>query len=195
MQDIEKEIVVMATPQELRKIRIKNDYQEMKNIQGKIIQWRSIKGEYPYIEAYELTVNIKTIIGSSPDYRDFQILTIKLPPTYPFSPPECFMLSTPKVFHPNWYSNGRWCFGTWDISEGLGHHVIRMIRSLQFDPDITNSNSPANYSARDWYLDNLNMHLFPCDKQILPDPTKSRFTKTILKHPKFIIEKSFEGVL
>ena len=84
------------------------------------------------------------------------------------------MQSSPQPFHPNWYRDKRWCYGKWDISEGLGHHVIRMIRTLQFDPEITDSNSPANGDARDWYLANQHQNLFPCDRKILPDPTKKK---------------------
>ena len=165
----------MATPQEQRKIRMKNDYQEMENVKGEIIKWRAIRGDPPHIEVYELTVHVRTIIGPRPDYRDTHVIVVTLPPSYPTVAPLVVMQTTPQPYHPNWYRDKRWCYGTWNISEGLGHHVIRMIRTLQFDTEITNPESPANQEAKDWYLRNLARGWFPCDRQTLPDPTKSRF--------------------
>src|SRR5690349_13099934 len=81
------------------------------------------------------------------------------------------MISAPFPFHPNWNKEGLWCHGTWIISEGLGHNVVRMIRTLQFDLEITNEGSPANWDAKNWYSQHKNSGLFPCDRQVLPDPT------------------------
>lgn len=178
----------MVTPQEARKIRLKNDHTEMVNIKGDLIQWKSVKGEPPYIEAYELVVKIRTITGSQPSYRNEHTIYLELPSTYPNSPPEIYMRTSPPPFHPNWYSNGKWCYGHWEISEGLGHHVIRMIRTLQFDLEITNPNSPANGSASDWFLAKQGKNLFPCDRTVLPDPTKSRFQIQPQTKPKFNIQ-------
>jgi ubiquitin-protein ligase len=165
----------MPTPQEKRKTRIGNDYIEMQNIQGPIVQWHPIRGQPPYVEVYELTINVRTIIGTGPDYRDTHVIRVMLPQNYPNVIPETIMQTNPPPFHPNWFSDGRWCGGTWDISEGLGHHVIRMIRTLQFDSIITNPDSSANKPAMNWYMENRNRGWFPCDRQILPDPIKSRF--------------------
>jgi ubiquitin-protein ligase len=165
----------MATPQERRRIRLKNDYAEMVNIKGDIVNWKILNGSAPYVEGYELTVNIRTITSSRPDYRSRHVLQVTLPPDYPFSAPLTIMSTMPAPFHPNWFRDGRWCYGSWDIAEGLGHHIIRMVRTLQFDPDITNPNSPANGDASYWYRSNQLRGWFPCDRTILPDPTKSRF--------------------
>lgn len=168
----------MPTPQEIRNIRLKHDYKEMVNIQrmNNIISWKVIKGIAPHVEEYELTINIKTIISSSPNYRDQHLVKVTLPGDYPRKPPEVHMISSPQPFHPNWYKNSKWCYGTWNMSEGLGHHVIRMIRTLQYDKEITNENSPANTDANKWYMENKNSNLFPCDNQVLPDPTKGGFS-------------------
>lgn len=165
----------MTTPQEARRIRLKNDHAEMVNIRGDLIQWKPTKGEPPYVEAYELVVKIKTIIGRQPKYRDEHVINLELPENYPIVAPQINMRTSPPPFHPNWYRNGNWCFGSWDISEGLGHHVIRMIRTLQFDIEITNPDSAANGDAKEWYLEKQGRNLFPCDSTVLPDPTKSKF--------------------
>lgn len=162
------------TPQEQRKIRLQNDYQEMLNIKGNIVDWRTTKGSPPYVEAYELTVRVRTIIGSGPNYRGEHIILIELPANYPIGPPQTSMRTTPQPFHPNWYSSGRWCYGSWDFSESLGHHVIRMIQTLQFNLDITNPNSAANSEANSWFQANQGRSLFPCDNTVLPDPTKKK---------------------
>lgn len=179
----------MPTPQEIRNIRLKHDYKEMCNIRGPIIEWRATSGTPPYVEEYLLTVKVRSIIGQGPNYRDEHVIRLELPGGYPQAPPTAIMVSDPVVFHPNWWADRRWCYGTWDFSEGLGHYVVRMIRTLQYDPLITNEDSPANASARDWYLANRGRGLFPCDRQTLPDPTKTRFETNVSIRKKFDIHK------
>lgn len=155
-------------------LRLKHDYKEMCNIRGPIITWRAIGGIPPYVEAYLLTFNVRSIIGPGPRYRDLHVVRLEASNNYPATPPTVVMVSDPVVFHPNWWVDKHWCYGTWDVSEGLGHHVIRMLRTLQYDPLITNEQSPANEAAMEWYVSNRRSGLFPCDTQLLPDPSKSK---------------------
>ncbi|MEL6134489.1 MAG: hypothetical protein AAFR59_14095 [Bacteroidota bacterium] len=148
----------------------------MVNIKGDVIQWKAVKGTPPYVEAYKLTINVRSITDERPTFRNTHTISMELPAAYPRVAPQIIMLTTPPPFHPNWYQVGKWCFGTWDISEGLGHHVIRMIRTLQFDLEITNPDSPANGEANRWFCARRNSGIFPCDSTPLPDPTKSRFS-------------------
>lgn len=161
------------TPQELHAERLKNDHTEMCNLRGDIVTWRSIRGTAPYVNEYEIIVNVRTIIGEQPNYRDKHVIRVRLPDNYPSAPPQTVMRSSPFPFHPNWYVSGTWCYGTW-TEEGLGHHIIRMIRTLQYDPEITFPESAANPVARDWYRRNLSKGFFPCDRKVLPDPTHKR---------------------
>ena len=164
----------MATPQEIRKIRLKNDYDQMCNIKGNVISWVATKGAEPYVEEYKITLHIRTIVGAGregPLYRDASVVTVTLPPDYPMRPPKTVMVSAPQPFHPNWFTSKNWCFGTWSMSEALGDHVIRMVKTLQFDLDITNEHSPANGEANSWYIANKRSGLFPCDRTRLPDPS------------------------
>jgi ubiquitin-protein ligase len=163
----------MATPQEIRLRRLKNDYQEMVNIRGEVIDWEITEGQAPYPEGYRLKLNVRTISNETPEYSGTHELQLTLPEAYPQAPPQIEFLSEPLPYHPNWYKSGRWCFGTWEMSEGLGHHVIRMVRTLQYDQEITNEHSPANYDANDWYVAHKNSGMFPSDAQILPDPTRT----------------------
>jgi ubiquitin-protein ligase len=173
------------TPQEIRKTRLQSDYKEMCNIRGPIIAWEATRGAPPNLEAYRLTVSVRSIIGPTPTYRDRHVIDLTMPANYPYAPPLAKMVSQPGAFHPNWWPDKRWCHGLWDLSESLGHFIIRMIRTLQFDPIITNENSPANGDANDWYLLHRNEGLFPCDRQSLPDPTKSRFEIQVPVRKKF----------
>ena len=174
----------MTTPQEQRRIRLANDYREMMNLRGPIVSWNARQGQPPHVEVYELTVNIRSIIGPAPRFRDQHQILITLPATYPHhSAPEIKMISRPVVFHPNWWNHGGWCYGSsWEVSEGLGHHVIRMLRTLQFNRDITHPGSAANHEAASWYQTHIRE--FPCDSQTLPDPTKSRFRMGADPEPK-----------
>jgi ubiquitin-protein ligase len=167
----------MATPLERRYIRLSNDYKQMVNLrsQGNIITWTPLKGTEPYIEAYAVTVRVRSLIRGGAQSRNEHVVTVDLPADYPTAPPRIVMTSTPPVFHPNWFPSAQWCFGSWTPAESLGHHIVRMVQTLQYDPDITNPKSPANKEANDWYLRMLrvNPSLFPCDRQLLPDPTKA----------------------
>jgi ubiquitin-protein ligase len=162
----------MATPLEIRNRRLANDYQEMLNIKSPMIDWVIRYGKAPIIEAYEITLNIRTVVSAVPDYESTHKLLLSLPENYPQAAPSIEFLSKPP-FHPNWYVAGKWCFGTWEMSEGLGHHIVRMLRTLQFDPEITNEYSPANREANGWYIRNKNSGIFPTDSQILPDPSRA----------------------
>jgi len=165
----------MPTPQEIRKIRLGSDYKEMLQIRGDIIQWKSLRGNQPYIEEYEITINVHTIysVDSSgrPLHRESNVVHLTIHNDYPTVAPMVRMITTPAPYHPNWYTDGRWCYGSWNPTESLGDYVIRMIKTLQYDSFITNENSPANSAARDWYIANKNSGWFPCDRKNLPDPT------------------------
>ena len=169
----------MPTPQEIRKIRLGNDYKQMKNIQDSgVISWEPVKGTPPYVEEYRVTIRVRTIVGKrfddSPVYREVSVVKVVLPANYPMFHPIVTMESSPFPFHPNWYPGGVWCHGHWNIGEALGDHVIRMVKTLQFDPSITNENDAANDSAKQWYIAQKRSGLFPCDKTRLPDPSASR---------------------
>jgi ubiquitin-protein ligase len=181
-------------PQEIRNMRLKHDYSEMLSIRGPIIAWKAIKGTIPFVEEYEIIINIKSIIGPEPKYRNKHIVKVVLPSSYPNSAPDIRMITRPFVFHPNWYKDGKWCFGSWNIGEGLADHVLRMIRTLQYDLDITNEHSPANSYANAFYTNKRRSGIFPCDKATLPIPSqleiepKKKFVINDSEIKKFIIK-------
>lgn len=180
------------TPQELRNVRLKSDYKEMCNIRGPIVSWQVTRGTPPFVEAYRLTVNVRSVIGPGPTYRDQHVIDVVIPADYPTgSHPKLTMVSEPLVFHPNWWPPPRrfWCGGTWDFAEGLGHHVLRMIRTLQYDTVITNEDSAANAEAKVWYLSHRDEGIFPCDRQKLPNPRKNKFEVEPVVRKKFEVRQ------
>src|SRR4051812_21225455 len=130
--------MTMPTPQEIRRERLLHDQDEMRRIQSTMIRITSF-GSPP--ERYILTLRVRTIIGPRPDYRAEHRVRVTLPAGYPAKPPEIVMLSQPQPFHPNWWPQGLFCYGSWTMEESLGDHILRMIRTLQFDPEITNPKS------------------------------------------------------
>lgn len=161
------------TPQEIRRQRLSHDARQMQRIHSDLIGVQEF-GSPP--DRYVLTVRVKTIIGPVPDFRDQHEIELTLPAGYPMTKPEARMLTRPQPFHPNWFGSGIWCSGDdWNPTEGLGFFVLRMVRTLQFDPDITNPSSPANREAAVWYTQRLPRGEFPCDHSVLPDPEHNRF--------------------
>jgi len=171
------------TPLEQRRIRLGNDYGTMENIRRPWLKWRPLRGAPPFVEQYELELQLRTIVSSKPAYRDNHVIQITLGADYPVSSaPIVQMITKPFAFHPNWFpSSGRWCYGTWLVYESLGAHVVRMIQTLQYNEDITNEHSAANGEARAWYLANRSRGLFPCDRTPLPDPTGTAQQATLKK--------------
>ena len=152
-------------PEEQRKIRPKNDYQSMVNISRTWLTWRVETGSAPHVESYEVTAKIKTITGPPPTYTLDHKIRIDLPQNYPLgSAPTITYLGATKPFHPNWWTSGKWCYGSWLVHESLGQHLVRMLPTLQYDTQITNELSPANRDAAAWYVQSKNKGWFPCDK-------------------------------
>lgn len=165
------------TIQELHRKRISNDYKEMCKLrESPMISWTAVKGKAPYIEEYLLTIKVNTYSGPDIPMKQCKV-RITLPPQYPNVAPETRMEGT-LVYHPNWYTSGRWCCGSYRPTESLGSYVIRLIQTLQYDKTVTNENSPANSDASAWYRSNKESGRFPSDKQPLPMLTgKPRFRR------------------
>jgi len=164
-----------VTPQELRRNKLAADYEEMRAIRGAVIHWEATHGQRPYFDQYFLRVRVRTIVGPGPDYADEVLLRLDLPPDYPFrSAPVIRVDPGPLPFHPNWFTSGHWCYGDWAPGDGLGFHVIRMVRTLQFEPGMTNLGSIANFEAASWWQSVQNRRYFPSDRQRLPDFTERR---------------------
>lgn len=154
----------------LHQIRLRNDYEKMMRMSDTVITVTPSGGTPPYVNEYDLTVNVRSITGPAPTYRNQHHIKLRIPNEYPERPPLAFMTDA-VVYHPNWFtSDNRWCYGSWDMQESLAAYVLRMVRTLQYDKEITNERSPANVEAKNWYVSQRSSGLFPCDTTPLPDP-------------------------
>ena len=154
----------MATPEDVRRARLEADYEEMKSIQGNVISWQAY-GTPPH--DYIVSFNIRSYINTSLT-RDEHRIRIILSPSHPFEKPVVMMHEMVPIFHPHVWPDGKVCIGGWDYREGLGSFVVKLARLFQYDPDLVDPYSIANYNAADWYY--ANPTLFPSDRKILPVP-------------------------
>ena len=152
--------------------RLKADYRAMLEIQNRpYLTWIVTKGELPYAEEYLLTVRLCTYVLSAERGR-YLVSTVPactvlvtLRDSYPAVAPYIRMLTQPPVFHPDWYSKGTYCASApWSPALSLKDFVLRMLATLRWEPDVMNTQTPANYKALEWYLRRRdNAALFPCD--------------------------------
>lgn len=178
----------MADLRDLRNKRLNNEYRELMRINGSIIQIVPI-GSVPY-ESYRITFNIRTIISPSPTYRDKTVCTLTIPPNYPDGYPTITAEHTPYPWHVNWFTSGRWCHGGWNREESLVNFIHRCARTLQFDPEIADTGSPANGSAiAFWNANKRNRRVIPCDTQVLPTlDTPEAITINSRSKPQIVIK-------
>ena len=164
----------------IRNERLEADLREMLKIQDRpYISWTAAKGELPYVEEYLLRVKLRTYaLSIKHGVHTVGVLRectvgISLWDSYPYTAPYIRMLSLPPVFHPNWYSRGVYCPSEpWDPDCSLKDHVLRMLRTLQYEPSVIQADAPANCKALDWYMKNRDRtELFPSDKTQLSENT------------------------
>ncbi len=159
---------------ETRKKRLANDYREIMSMQGPVLSVKPISGIPPYVDEYELTIRLRSIIGPEPTYRGVHVVRISLPAGYPQTElPTTIMVTRPYPFHTNWFSTGRYCHGgSSRATEGLGNYVVRLMQVIAFHPSIIDVSSAANGEAAHWYQKKKrSTRLFPSDTTILPQPS------------------------
>lgn len=163
---------------ENRTERLARDYREMLKIQNRpYLKWIVTKGDPPYAEEYLLDVAVRTYVLSAENGRYIVrpvrrcVVSVTLRDPYPHVAPYIRMLSIPPVFHPRWYSKGSYCAAEpWRAEDPLKEYVLRMIGTLRYDPDLTDTAAPANYKALDWYRRRRDdAALFPCDTTALTE--------------------------
>ncbi len=156
--------------------RIEHDYYCMMKLSEMcpVIQWEAIGGTIPRVTKYKVTFNIRTIIGidafKKPKYRTKSTVIIDLK-DYPFGKLSTQMVEVPRPYHPNWYQSGSWCQrgGGSSVSEDLATLVIRMAKTIQFRPEVTSVKDWADPIAADWWKENENKGIFPCDNTKIPE--------------------------
>ena len=135
-----------------RQQRLLNDYNDMVNLRD---QSKGMLDFFvsSYYQHYDVTIDgIETLVGAIKGTKHkCHSFTIDLPPEYPLQQPTVIFTET--IFHPNWYDNGRICFGTqWVQGDKLSELVIDVIKMMTYE--IVNTRSPANFVANEWYSQN-----------------------------------------
>lgn len=151
----------------IRRERLTNDYKALQRlcafnepVKIKILETGGNPPEYYRIRLSNCK-GVESVNGNTPKYRTEHILIVdQFSEKYP-DPGELprVKLESP-IYHPNVYSNGKFCFQGKDISEvvqpldALVHRIVSMIqyKNLRFG-------TPANADAKDWA--ERNTHLFP----------------------------------
>lgn len=161
-----------------RRGRLQQDYKDLLRIKGRVFDFEAFDPPAPerYILKYKLR-SVMGVSGNRPTYSSegfVHKLELRLPPSYPgvLTADNVRFISHP-VFHPNVFRDGRVCIRDYNPAETLARFVLRLAKYIQFDPAFAGPESPANTTARDWYLQNL--RLFPVDRSELPDPDRFVF--------------------
>lgn len=116
-----------------------------------------------YVVSYRIR-GIERVIGEQVIYRDYHEVEIKLPGTYPRTPPVCRML-TP-VFHPN-IEPAIICIGDhWTAAEKLPDLVVRIGEMIAYQAH--NIKSPLDGEAAMWT--DLHSDLLPIDSRDMTPP-------------------------
>jgi ubiquitin-protein ligase len=159
-------ITPLTARQKLRLARLRGDLAEMQNIRCPIINWDA-SGDAP--DRYLVRYSLASFIAPGQQRKE-HLVSFSLPEAYPFAPPAVRITSTPPVYHPNVFVDGRICLGaTWHQEEGLAFLVIRVARMLLYHKDVTNAGHPANAAAAAWYnRESANLPLG--GKIAFPDP-------------------------
>lgn len=116
-----------------------------------------------YVVSFHIR-GIERVVGGQVVYRDCHAVEIRLPGTYPRTPPTCRML-TP-IFHPN-IEPAIICVGDhWTAAERLCDLVVRIGEMIAYQA--YNIKSPLDGEAAMWA--DLNQSLLPIDGRDLQPP-------------------------
>ena len=175
-----------------RNERLRADFYEMLSIQNRpYLSWTATKGDLPCAEEYLLDIRLRSYALSA-DHGRYTVgvthgctVKVTLWDSYPETAPYIKMLSLPPVFHPCWYSKGVYCPPRkWRADCSLKDYILEMLRTLRYDPELIESDAPANYKALDWYLKHRDdTALFPSDTTELSEnspQTAEAFGKSAL---------------
>ena len=201
----------------VRRNRLVKDLEKMELIRCPAIQFEAF--DLPHPERYEIKFRLRSLLGTNGDTPTYSPdghlhhVEIKLTKAYPENlvGADVRFLSVP-IFHPNVYVGGTVCIRSYNPSESLANFVLRLARYIQCDPGFTGLDSPANPTARDFFV--AHPGLFPTDRTVLPTGEKKlTFTgnivevqprKTFVVHPpaaaapvqkkRFVVSGSTPGV-
>lgn len=156
----------------VRKVVLQEGYKELIRIRGDMVDFDAFTPPVP--ERFVFRFRIKSVMGvdgNSPRYSSpnhVHVVEFIAPSYYPERvSPSDIRFTSPPIFHPNVYTDGRICIGDYVPTESLGRFILRIARMIKFEPAFINSGSAANSSAVSWY--NANVARFPVDRTPLPN--------------------------
>lgn len=136
-------------------LRKATDLSKLRELQARMPQTLEIlrvEGTPPRLIALRIRIPTAKSPGYPAERQDISDVTIELPDRYPLPPGPTVYFQTP-IWNPNVFEHAqRWCYGEWTIAENLELFVIRLMRVIALDPSIVNPQSPANSTARDWFV-------------------------------------------
>jgi len=135
-----------------RQARLQKEYQDLVELRNQcdgIFEFYYNKSN----SSYYVTINkLKTFIGKN-NTSDRHKFILSIPPEFPINQPT--IIFEKRIFHPNWYDNGRVCFGhKWNPSITIRELIIDIVKMMMFD--LVNVRSPASPEATSWYCLNKN---------------------------------------
>jgi ubiquitin-protein ligase len=150
-----------------RQIRIQSDIENLGQLGRKLGGRLTIaRAEGNPTHTLILQANYRTASSQAYPAASIQHWTIKLelPSDYPLSAPKASV--DPVLYHPNVWQHGTVCMGSkWTPGEFLDLFVLRLLKTLTFDPVLTNIESPAHKEAAEWYRQRRHdSRLFPSDQ-------------------------------
>ncbi len=150
-----------------RQRRLASDLRQMQErfTRFPLIHLERMQGNPPetYVVSYRIR-GIERLNGEQIIYRDYHEVEIRLPGTYPRTPPTCRML-TP-IFHPN-IEPAIICIGDhWTASERLCDLVVRIGEMIAYQAH--NIKSPLDGEAAMWA--DLHGDMLPIDNRDLTPP-------------------------
>ncbi len=151
----------------VREDRLYAEYAGIKKWRSDVVAWKVIGSSSPP-DKYEFTYNLKSIVGfdsnKKPLYHTGFKVIIEFPSDYPRSKPEVFLAgnSKPWPFHPNIWTDGRFCLeGTQHWIPGIGapiDSICQMIgEMIAFQEVYVKSPANGDQVLLDWVEKNLKL--------------------------------------
>jgi len=150
---------------DIREARLRNDYEQVRNLinRSELIHIVTTEGIPPekYLIRFTCRGVEKIKPNGDPVFREQHEVSVYLHAEYPLKQPQLKWL-TP-MFHPNIHVTGAVCIGAWWPAKKLDELLLSLAEMVQYknyDPK-----DPMNSKAAAWAL--RHKHLFPVDSRSL----------------------------
>lgn len=133
----------------VREDRLRAEYNAMRKFRSNVITWQPVGNNNPPDE-YHFVYNLRSIVSFSngkPKYHKGFKVKVRFPTDYPRGKPDVWLVSKPYPYHPNIFTNGRFCLeGTQNWIPGIGvplDWICQMVGEMIAFQEVY-SRSPAN---------------------------------------------------